>query len=98
MKSDQVFDQQIRERDRYRCRWCDFVVDVGVIYALYPAKPELRYDPRAAMLLCAQCARHAGGEIPGYIWRPHGDKHFFVGGSKRQYIDASGFVFWELTT
>lgn len=88
-----AFEDRIRERDGFKCRWCELPVGRGKVYRLYPER--LPKDERAALLLCDQCYRHLDGQVPGYYWRIMGFSHFELG--RGSYIDASKTVCFEST-
>lgn len=87
-----AFDDRIRVRDGFKCRWCEQPVMQGKVYRLYPTK--VVNDERVAFLLCDPCYRHLDGQVPGYFWRVYGTAHFSIG--RGEYIDASQPVVFEL--
>jgi hypothetical protein len=84
------FNQQVRKRDNYQCRWCEGSVEVGRVLSIYGSQLDTLHDVRAAILLCQHCY----DVIARGDWCVRG-LSYFEGQTGRQYIDATYRIVFE---
>ena len=66
-----AFKREVRERDKWRCRRCERTVKAlmtrsperAEVHHLHGRRGDLRFDARAALLLCLECHELVTGRV-----------------------------------
>ena len=97
---ERAFRTTVRERDRHRCRCCGRKVvytltlcpERGEIHHIHGKRGDLRFEDRAALLLCCACHQRVTGKVNDrllIVWT----KTFTIRGE--QFTDARAVVHFE---
>lgn len=68
---DRTFKREVRERDRHQCRKCGRKVvqcvaripERGEVHHVHGRRGDLRFETRAALLLCLSCHEQVTGRV-----------------------------------
>lgn len=98
--SEKEFKSQIWKRDRSHCRCCgrkviksiELIPERGEVHHIHGRGKELRFEARAALLLCLSCHEKVTGKVNEKV-RILSTKTFRMG--DRDYIDAREPVVFE---
>lgn len=97
---ERAFRTAVRERDRHHCRCCGRRVrytltlcpERGEIHHIHGKRGDLRFEERAALLLCCQCHQRVTGRVNDRLLIV-ATKTFRLSGE--EYTDARAIVHFE---
>src|SRR5262245_47653182 len=90
MVTESEYQQQVRNRDRHHCRWCEAALELGQILSIYGRHPDLLHEVRTSILLCSHCY----DTIQRGDWCVRGLSHF-QGPDGRRLINANDRIVFE---